>query len=181
MFSTIANEYTAILGELYRLNGKGAPPVYTSKGVALQQIAYEAARLKNGSYGTFPKFTSEGQMLDDIATLLSGATTGGGETPIDTILNVPANVTVVSGTPTGTITCHWFPDSERMVFEFSITAAAAWELQIPIAGNIHAPFGQYFEHDINNAFFDWDSVTRPGYLRMNSATNLGGELSYTGA
>lgn len=171
MFTTVADEYTAILGQLYRLNGKGAPPVFTSEGNALQQIAYEAGRLKNGAYGTFPAFTSKGQLLDDIATLLTGATTGG-ETPTSTVLNVPANVTVNSGTPTGTVTAKKF--SNRMEFDIAITAAAAWSIDIAFAANILRPKDDgFFEHDFaSGGSFTYNSGPAGPSIRLLSGVTV---------
>jgi len=149
MFTTVADEYTAILGQLYRLNGKGAPPVFTTRAVALQQIAYEAGRLKNGSYGTFPAYTSEGQLLDDINTLLTGATLGGAETPTVYNVSVPSQVTGATGSPTGTITVKVY--SNRVTLDFNITAAGSFFFNIPRT-TIGFPIwknAQYWEHDLS--------------------------------
>jgi len=167
MFTNNADELTAILGQLYRLNGKGAPPVFTTKGVALQQIAYEAGRLKNGSYGTFPAYTSEGQLLDDIATLLSGATAGGGLTPVNTIVltvGTPGEITIASGAPTGTVTVKQYATFQT--FDFAITAASAWSIDILYSPAVARPRDDGFmEHDLTNASV-WLYNSGPGGLAV---------------
>jgi hypothetical protein len=170
MYSTFANEYTAILTELIRLNGGGTVPVFTTEGEALQRISNEAYKLKNGAYGTFPLFTSRGQMLDDIATLLSAANPGG-EVPVTTVLNVPSQVTNVSGSPTGTVTCKKY--SNRMEYLINVTGPATWFFDIPYGTNILRPKDDgYFEHDIANAgAFVYNSGPGGTAIRFSTGNN----------
>jgi len=164
MYNGMGNELYSILAELYRLNGKGTPPVFTTKGKALTDIVYEAERLDTGAYGTYPAYTSEGDLLDRLGIALAGTTISAGEAPLaTTTINVPgAGVTVGTGTPTGTIVAKKF--ANRVELEFDISGPAAWAFGFAHTTDVPRPkYNGFFEHD----------VTGNGYLSVNGgAANI---------
>jgi hypothetical protein len=147
-FTNIGEEYYGLLKEITRLTGD-TTPMFTTKGKALTDLKYYADKLKNGGTPTYPPYTSEGQLLDDIGTLLSGATLGGAETPTVYNVSVPSQVTGATGSPTGTITVKVY--SNRVTLDFNITAAGSFFFNIPRT-TIGFPIwknAQYWEHDLS--------------------------------
>jgi hypothetical protein len=80
--------------------------------------------------------------------LAEGSPGGGGgpEEPMETqVYPVPAGVTDVTGTPTGTVQMDRYTD--RIKLTFAVTAASAWGFRLPFGGAFVAPDAAYWTSD----------------------------------